>query len=204
MSEAAPSAKTPRYKRAMDLAVLAAAHLAALPLWALLWLAIPILILLDDGRPVFYRQRRVGKDGALFEVLKFRTMARGSDEDGPARTARDDPRVTRFGRLLRRTALDELPQVLNILRGEMSFVGPRALSAAECAELAERLPDFALRQAALPGLTGLAQVYNTGDDPERKLAYDLDYVRRRSPLLDAKLLALSAANTLRARWDRRA
>lgn len=204
MSEAAPSAETPRYKRAMDLAVLAAAHLAALPLWALLWLAIPILILLDDGRPVFYRQRRVGKDGAPFEVLKFRTMARGSDEDGPARTARDDPRVTRFGRLLRRTALDELPQVLNILRGEMSFVGPRALSEAECAELAERLPDFAQRQAVLPGLTGLAQVYNTGDDPERKLAYDLDYVRRRSALLDAKLLALSAANTLRARWDRRA
>ena len=203
MSEAAPSAETPRYKRAMDLAVLAAAHIAALPLWALLWVAIPVLIVLDDGRPVFYRQRRVGKDGALFEVLKFRTMTRGSDEDGPARTARDDPRVTRFGRLLRRTALDELPQVLNILRGEMSFVGPRALSAAECAELAERLPDFVQRQAVLPGLTGLAQVYNTGDDPERKLAYDLDYVRRRSPLLDAKLLALSAANTLRGRWDRR-
>ena len=187
----------------MDLAVLIVAHIVGLPLWALLWVGIPILILLDDGRPVFYRQQRVGRNGAVFEALKFRTMRRGSDVDGPARTAPDDPRVTRAGRVLRRTALDELPQVLCILRGEMSFVGPRALAAAEWEELAERLPGFEQRQAVTPGLTGLAQVYNVGDDPERKLAYDLEYVRRQSLPLDVRLLALSVANTVRGRWDRR-
>jgi len=107
------------------------------------------------------------------------------------------------GGLLRRTALDELPGILSILKRDMSFVGPRALFVEEQKVLEEQIPGFAQRQCMLPGLTGLAQVYDHADDAQGKLRYDLEYLDRMGPWLDAKLLIVSVLNTLGARWDRR-
>lgn len=199
--------RIPRYaglpKRLFDLAVFCGAHLILLPLWVVLWTVIPLLIIIDDGPPVFFRQRRVGRGGNVFTALKFRTMVRNADQIGPARTLPNDPRLTRMGKLLRATALDELPQVLNVLRGEMSFVGPRALSDKEVAIFQATMPGFAARLAILPGLTGLAQVYNKGDNVRVKLRYDLIYLKRMSLWLDIKLLLVSVFNSIRGAWDTR-
>ena len=174
-----------------------------LPLWLLLWGIIPILIWLGDRGPVFFRQERVGKEGQIITVLKFRTMHCGADSEGPAWTTEDDPRVTRVGKLLRRTALDELPELINICKGDMSLVGPRALDVEEHQALERQIPGFAKRLQVLPGLTGLAQVYDRVDKATDKFAYDLDYLHRMNPWLDIRILALSVRNTLAARWDKR-
>ncbi len=191
------------YKRPFDLTILVLAHLLLLPVWVLLWATIPLLIWLQDRGPVFYRQRRMGKGGRVFVVCKFRTMVLNADQLGPVWTVERDPRVTRIGRLLRRTALDELPQVLNIWKGEISLVGPRALDADEHRGLELEIPEFGERLRVRPGLTGLAQVYNRSDDARAKILFDLQYIRCMSPWLDLKLLFLSFINTLSARWDSR-
>lgn len=196
----------PRYngvpKRLLDLAVLLAAHLILLPIWLLLWGLIPLLILVDDGPPVFYRQRRIGRNRKALYVVKFRTMVRNADRIGPAWTKRGDTRLTRVGRLLRGTALDELPQLVHILRGEMSFVGPRALAEEEFRELEKEVPGFAKRLALRPGLTGMAQVYVDRDDASSKIAYDLKYAEEISLWLDMKLLFLSTWITTRGKWEK--
>lgn len=191
------------YKRWFDLIILGLAHALALPIWVLLWTFIPLLIWLGDRGPVFYKQKRVGRGGRVFTVLKFRTMVLDAERQGPAWTTAGDSRVTRVGRLLRRTALDELPEILNIWRGEMSLVGPRALDVEEEAALERQIPGFAARLQVLPGLTGLAQVYDPTDDALDKFRYDQEYLRRMGPWLDLKLLVISLRNTLVARWDRR-
>jgi lipopolysaccharide/colanic/teichoic acid biosynthesis glycosyltransferase len=192
-----------RYKRPFDLAILVGAHLVLAPLWLLLWVAIPVIIKLQDRGPIFYGQSRVGTNGRIFQVLKFRSMVPDADQIGPAWNVSDDARVTAFGRLLRKTALDELPQLLSILRGDMSFVGPKPLAVAEHEQLVATIPGFDKRIAVRPGLTGLAQVYNGRDESERKLELDLEYAQRMGLLLDVKLLLLSVRNTLLARWDTR-
>ena len=191
------------YKTAFDLTVLVLAHLLLLPVWVLCWIVIPILIWVADRGPVFYKQGRIGKNGKLFVVRKFRTMVPDAGVQGPAWTTEGDPRVTRVGRILRRMALDELPQTLNIWKREMSLVGPRALDVEEQRALEERLPGFNARLQILPGLTGLAQVYDHTDDDHSKLSYDMEYLKRMSPMLDLWLLVRSAINTLTGRWDRR-
>ena len=191
------------YKPWFDITILVLSHVLLLPLWVLLWIGIPLLIWLGDRGPVFYRQRRAGKEGKPFTVLKFRTMVLDADRQGPAWTIQGDPRVTPVGRLLRRTALDELPEMVNILKREMSFVGPRALDLEEQRTLEQQIPGFEKRLQAAPGLTGLAQVYNRGDDADNKFSYDLSYIDRMGPWLDVKLLVLSVRNTLGARWDQR-
>ena len=155
------------------------------------------------GGPVFYRQLRKGKDGQVFTVIKFRTMVPDADRRGPAWTRERDPRVTRVGRILRRTALDELPEILAIWKGEMSLVGPRALDLEEHEFLKQQIPDFAKRLQVLPGLASLAQIYDRTDDAYSKFSYDLDYLQRMSPWLDIGILILSLWNTLAARWDQR-
>ena len=191
------------YKRWFDLAILILAHLALLPVWIVLWTMIPLVIWLGDRGPVFYRQKRVGKGGRIFTMLKFRSMVTGADRDGPAWTTEGDPRVTRVGKLIRRTALDELPELLSILKGDMSFVGPRALAVEEHKELEERIPGFAQRLQVLPGLTGLAQIYDYSDTASDKLSYDQEYIRRMGVWLDIRLMVISVFNTLFGRWDRR-
>lgn len=191
------------YKVWFDLSILIIAHLSLLPLWLLLWTMIPVLIWLDDRGPIFFRQRRAGKDGRVITILKFRTMKPNADRMGPAWTTEGDTRITRMGRILRRTALDELPEILSIWKRDMSLVGPRALDVAEQTELEGLVPGFENRLCVLPGLTGLAQVKDRTDDANTKIRYDLEYLEKMGPWLDIRLIWLSVWNTISARWDNR-
>jgi lipopolysaccharide/colanic/teichoic acid biosynthesis glycosyltransferase len=191
------------YKRPFDLGLLLFGHVLLSPLWLLLWTLIPIAIWLEDRGPVFYRQRRAGKDGRVFIVHKFRTMVPDAELQGPAWTVQGDPRLTRVGRILRRTALDELPELWSVLNGDMSLVGPRPLNENEQNQLEDQIPGFRRRLMFRPGLTGLAQVYDPTDAAVDKLKYDLEYLEHASLWLDGKLILLSVLNSLGARWDRR-
>jgi len=191
-------------KRGFDLSLLVLSHFILFPLWIMLWTLIPLAIWIGDRGPIFYRQQRAGKGGRVFLVLKFRTMVPNAHLKGPAWTLDGDPRITSIGRVLRRTALDELPELLNIWKGDMSFVGPRALDLEEHKLLEQEIPCFGKRLQVLPGLTGPAQIYDQTDDANEKLRYDVEYIENMSPWLDARLLVLSVWNTLVGRWDRRA
>ena len=183
----------PGYKRPYDLAVIIAAGLALLPLWLLLWLMIPLTIRLGGRGPVFYTQERLGRDGRPFRIIKFRTMVRDAEEElGPVWALADDPRVTRLGALLRATRLDELPQVLNVLKGEMSLVGPRPERPELAARFEREIPGFSQRLRVLPGIAGLAHVYGDSfTEPRNRLRYDRLYLARMSPLLDTRIILLS-------------
>lgn len=195
----------PRYKRAFDLALLLTAHVLLLPVWIMLWILIVSAIWLDDRGPIFYRQVRLGLDGKRFVCLKFRTMVPDAEkETGPVWADGQDHRITRVGHMLRRTGLDELPQVVNILRGDMSFVGPRAERPELYDKFQREVPGFRERLRLRPGLTGLAQVsgeYNL--HPRLKLRYDLEYMASMSLWLDVRLVVSSVRNTLFGRWDMR-
>jgi lipopolysaccharide/colanic/teichoic acid biosynthesis glycosyltransferase len=193
-------------KRALDVTLSGAGLLASMPLWAL----VALLIKLEDGGPVFYDQERSGLKGVPFRVRKFRSMIRDAEARvGAVQATEHDPRVTRVGRFLRATAMDELPQLWNIFRGDMSFTGPRALRPGEIEtlgsgrmELLEDVPGFAERASVLPGLTGIAQIFAPRDIPRRlKFRYDLLYVRRQSFWLDVRLIALSFWITFRGTWE---
>jgi lipopolysaccharide/colanic/teichoic acid biosynthesis glycosyltransferase len=170
--------------RAFDLAIAAIALLVLSPFL----LAAAIWIKLGSRGPVIYRQRRVGLDGAEFELLKLRTMEMGSDPVGVGiAILRDDPRVTAAGRFLRRTSLDEVPNLLNVLRGEMAIVGPRPTIPAQ---VVDYTPHQKRRHEVLPGITGWAQVQGRAGIPwEERIELDVDYVDRRSAALDARILA---------------
>lgn len=193
------------YKRPLDLTILATAHIfpLLLPIWIVLWTLIPLLIWLEDRGPVFYKQKRVGKNEREFTLRKFRTMRGGQAEGEPTIPVTDhDPRVTRVGRFLRRTALDELPQILSILRGDMSFVGPRPMPPDFHQEFLNLNPEAYRRVLVRPGLSGLAQVYGTYDSGfADKLDYDLLYLEKMSLWLDCKLLIISVWKTLLGRWE---
>jgi sugar transferase (PEP-CTERM system associated) len=165
----------------------------------LLLLALPVMLLaavlirLESGGPVFYRQERVGLHGRTFNMLKFRSMRTDAEPDGQARWASPgDARVTRVGRFLRKRRIDELPQLLNVLRGHMSLVGPRPERPCFVHTLAQKLPHYGLRHSVKPGITGWAQVrfhYAASvDDAAQKLQYDLYYVKNQCLLLDLVIL----------------
>jgi lipopolysaccharide/colanic/teichoic acid biosynthesis glycosyltransferase len=143
-----------------------------------------------DRGPFLYRARRLGEGATIISVLKVRTMAVGAD--GPRLTGSGDPRVTRLGRVLRRYRIDELPQLINVFRGEMSFVGPRPERPQFVATLTEKIPFYGVRHSVKPGLTGWAQVrYTYGGNVEesvKKLEYDLYYVKNHTLLLDLLIL----------------
>jgi lipopolysaccharide/colanic/teichoic acid biosynthesis glycosyltransferase len=192
------------YKRPLDLGILVLAHVFLFPVWACVWALIPFLIWLEDRGPIFYRQPRVGKHEKVFSILKFRTLVPNADQIVRPWEVPNGPVVTRMGKLLRATALDELPQVLNILKGDMSFVGPRAMPLDEYEKFVKKLPELEYRLLATPGLTGLAQVYGKATrDIRNKLRYDLLYIRRMSLWLDVKLVLLSVWITLRGKWESR-
>ena len=199
-TNAAPAARG-GYKRPFDLVLLGLAVVVLAPLWALLVPAIVLAIRLDDGGPALYRQARLGRGGAVFAMLKFRTMVVEAEaETGPVWTAPGDARVTRVGRVLRRFHLDELPQAVNILKGEMSLVGPRPERPALAARIERDVPGFAARLRVRPGLAGLAQAEGAGwRDPALKLHYDNRYIAAMSPGLDLALCARCLARTLRPR-----
>jgi len=193
-------------KRLLDVLL----SLVGLILSAPIWVAISAAIWLESGAPILIFQERSGRGGKPFKSIKFRSMIRNADQFNFVEDLEDDPRVTRVGRLLRKTALDELPQLLNILRGDMSFVGPRALyPVIEDKEKIryrriEEIPGFTTRSSVRPGLTGLAQVYAPRDVPRRhKFRYDLIYVKKQSLWLDLKLIALSFWITFTGKWESR-
>ncbi len=194
-------------KRAFDVTLAAAGLAVSWPIW----LAVALAITLEDRGPVFFRQSRYGRGGVPFTALKFRSMVPEAGGQPATAARQDDARVTRVGRLLRKTALDELPQLWNILRGDMSFVGPRALAIAEVEVGGDgrsipqtALPGFAERHRVRPGLTGLAQVYASRDLARvKKYRFDRLYARRQSFWLDMRLVLLSFWITAMGRWERR-
>jgi lipopolysaccharide/colanic/teichoic acid biosynthesis glycosyltransferase len=198
--------KEPLLKRPFDVALAILMLVASAPGWAAVALAIKI----EDRGPIFYRQERWGRHRTRFQVLKFRSMVPSSDREFGVRQATvDDKRVTRVGRFLRATGLDELPQLINILRGDMSFVGPRALATDERNQDGvpihyDGTPGFSTRLLVRPGLTGLATIYLPKDASSLvKFRTDLLYVRRLSFWLDVRLVALSFWISFRGKWETR-
>jgi lipopolysaccharide/colanic/teichoic acid biosynthesis glycosyltransferase len=197
----------PVSKRAFDVILSGLGLLISAPVWLLCASAIK----LEDGGPVLYAQPRVGFNGRLFRALKFRSMVPDAEAGtGAVQATEDDPRVTRVGRVMRATAMDELPQLWNIFRGDMSFVGPRALRPEEVERSAggpvalSAVPGFTARCLVRPGLTGLAQIYAPRDARRRqKFRFDSLYVRRRSMALDLRLILLSFWISARGTWESR-
>ena len=170
--------------RAADLAIAGGTLLVASPLLALAAIAVK----LEDGGPVLYRQTRVGKDGTDFELLKLRTMVVGAETMGAGLAVdRGDPRITRSGRLLRKLSLDELPQLWNVVRGEMSIIGPRPTLRYQVEQYDERQRE---RLDVKPGITGWAQINGRAALPwADRIELDVWYVEHRSPRLDLRILA---------------
>jgi lipopolysaccharide/colanic/teichoic acid biosynthesis glycosyltransferase len=197
---------TPLSKRALDVCLSGIGLLVSSPIWLL----VAAIIRLEDGGAVFYRQERVGQGGRTFDALKFRSMRPDAESAGRAvQATRNDPRVTRIGRIMRATALDELPQLWNIFVGDMSFVGPRALRPQEVetngtGELLtiDEIPGGRERHRVKPGLTGIAQIFAPRDITRRnKFRYDRVYIRRQGFWFDVRLILLSFWITARGKWE---
>ena len=197
--------KTYKLKRPLDLLMIIAGLLFPLlwPLWFIVIFIIPLLIWVEDRGPIFYSQNRIGKNKKVFKVIKFRTMIPEAEKaSGAVWSTKDDPRITRIGHLLRRTALDEIPQLVNILKGEMSFVGPRAERPELHEKFSKEIPGFDKRLDVTPGLSGLAQINGSYDlDPKEKLVFDIDYSKKMSLFFDIKIIIVSVFNSISARWD---
>lgn len=171
---------------------------------AILLIMFPILaivMIMDDGLPIFYTQTRLGKGARVFEMIKLRTMIKNAEADGRARPAEEnDPRVTKVGNFLRRTRIDELPQFWDVLRGEMSIVGPRAERPELVAKYQKQIPFYRARLMVKPGITGWAQINygyaSTIEDTEIKLEYDLYYIKNRSILMDIVIILRTISTVL--------
>jgi lipopolysaccharide/colanic/teichoic acid biosynthesis glycosyltransferase len=195
-------------KRLFDIIVSGCGLLVFSPVAAIIALAIKM----EDGGPVLFVQERVGRHCAVFPAFKFRSMIVDAEKHtGAIQAVANDPRVTRVGRLLRATAFDELPQLFNIFRGDMSVVGPRPLRPGESDTTAagvmlplSAIPGYETRHRVRPGLTGVAQIYAPRDLPRNgKFRYDLLYLRRAGLWLDVRLILQSFWITVRGRWEHR-
>lgn len=195
-------------KRSFDVLLAGGGLIVSLPLWLLIAAAIK----LEDGGPVFFHQERVGLGGRVFRAHKFRSMVPDAErQTGAVQAVEDDARITRVGRILRDTAMDELPQLWNIFAGDMSFVGPRPLRPGEMETTGDgsmvplsAIAGYEERHRVRPGLTGLAQVYAPRDLPRTgKFRYDRLYQARASFWLDLRLILMSFAITFRGRWEHR-
>ena len=194
-------------KRAFDVTLATVGLVLSAPLWVLVAAAVRM----EDGGPVFFGQARYGRGGVPFTAWKFRSMVPDAGSQPAVAALAADPRVTRVGRVLRATALDELPQLWNILRGHMSVVGPRALAVSEVEVGGDgrsvpqhELPGFEERHRVRPGLTGLTQIYADRDlSRVRKYRLDRLYARRAGFALDLRLVLLSFWITVLGRWERR-
>jgi sugar transferase (PEP-CTERM system associated) len=175
-------------KRGIDVVVSLLGLILLLPVS----LAIAMAIKLSSSGPVFYQQDRVGEDGEVFRLLKFRSMGVDAEANGPVWAKVDDERVTRVGRIIRKLRLDEIPQMINVLKGEMSFVGPRPERPVFVEQLKEEIPFYSQRHAIRPGITGWAQIcYPYGasvEDSMEKLKYDLYYIKHMSLVLDVIII----------------
>ena len=191
------------YKTLFDLTILTCSHVVLAPIFVILWIFIPTAIWLEDRGPVFYTQNRLGKNGKLFKLYKFRSMIPDAEkETGAVLAADNDLRVTRVGKFIRKRALDELPQVINLWKGDISLVGPRPERPELMHDIVGVLPLYVERLIVKPGLTGIAQVYGRyATNPRHKLMYDRIYIREMNPILDIKLLVYSVLLTLKAKWQ---
>lgn len=181
-------------KRIMDLV----GGLIGVGIFLLLLPPVALLIFLDDGFPILYRQERLGQSARPYKIIKFRTMVKDAEQNGEAQWAReDDARVTRIGRFLRRTHLDEFPQFINVLKGEMSLVGPRSERPSLVQQLQKEVPFYRARLLVKPGVTGWAQVNygypETVEETVDKLEYDLFYIKNRTILLDLRIILATPA-----------
>ncbi len=208
MPRTIPVRPIPWAKRALDIGLSGIGLLVSAPIWAVL----AALIKFEDGGPIFFGQERVGEGGQLFLTWKFRSMiANAEAKVGALQASEHDPRVTRIGRIMRVSAMDELPQLWNIFRGDMSFVGPRALRPGEIETggssrhvAMEEIPGYVERHTVRPGLTGVAQIFARRDVPRRhKFKYDRIYVANQSFWLDVRLILLSFWITFRGKWETR-
>ena len=199
LTEASPARRRDVVLRALDVFLSLLFLLVSLPLS----IPIALLILATSGRPLFYRGERVGRGGRVFEMLKFRTLRRGAEDRlgpylGGELVRRTEAETTAVGAWLRKTQLDEIPQLLNVLRGDMSLVGPRPIRPRFFEELAAELPAYWQRLVVRPGLTGFAQIrrgYETS--MAEKLAHDLEWIADRSVPLYLRTLAVTAVRVLR-------
>lgn len=194
-------------KRALDFILALISLFISLPLWVIFSLT----IWLEDKGPIFYLQARAGKDGRIFQCIKFRSMiAEAENISGPLQAKENDARITKIGKILRKIAMDELPQLWNILKGEISFVGPRALPLEE-KEVGDNItrsvydfPDFNYRCKVRPGLTGVAQIFAPRDlRRDKKFKYDIWYIKNQGFWLDIYIIILSFLITFRGRWETR-
>jgi lipopolysaccharide/colanic/teichoic acid biosynthesis glycosyltransferase len=183
-------------KRVIDVV----AVILTLPLWILLWGIVWVVVKIDSSGPAIYSQERVGRNGSTFTLYKFRTMVRDAERDGPQFTSEDDPRITRTGRFLRKSRLDEIPQLWNVLMGDVAVVGPRPERPVFVDQFSRTIPFYDSRLLIRPGVTGWAQVhygYADGEaDTVEKLTYDLYYVKHSSLWLDVHILGMSVWTVL--------
>lgn len=186
-------ARMPLAKRLLDIAVTGPTLLLLSPFLA----AVAICIKLDNKGPVLFRQKRYGLGGAIFEVYKFRSMTHQPNADFVQAT-KHDARITRVGAFIRRTSIDELPQLINVLKGEMSLVGPRPHPLSLDDDFKQRIPDFMQRYAATPGITGLAQIQGfrgetkTLQDMQNRFEHDIQYIKSRNLMMDIRIIVKTA------------
>lgn len=179
------------FKNMFDLVIALVITVCILPIL----LIIAIAIALNDGLPIIYKQKRLGLNGKGFEIFKFRTMVKNADKLGPLKTEAGDRRVTKIGSKLRSLSLDELPQIINVIRGDMSFIGPRPDIYIEYDKLTD---EEKLRASIRPGITGFAQVNGRSSlTQEQRMSFDLDYVNNCSFLLDLRILIKTVVKVLR-------
>ena len=184
-------------KRALDLVIASVALIVCMPVM----LVIALLIKLTSRGPILFKQERVSFDGSRFHIVKFRTMYLDAERDGPGWTTPGDDRVTPLGRILRSLSLDELPQLFNVLRGDMSIVGPRPERPVYIKEFRQRIPRYMLRHKVPAGITGWAQVHGWRGDTsiDKRIEYDLYYIENWSLLLDIKIVFMTLVNGFRNR-----
>jgi len=178
------------FKRVMDIVCSLLGLVVAAPLLALT----AVIIKVTSPGPVFFKQERVGKDGTTFNIYKFRTMGADAEKyTGPVWAQENDPRVTLAGRILRKSHVDEIPQLINVLKGEMAIVGPRPERPVFVNDLVKKIPDYKKRLNVKPGITGLAQVWHrydeTIEDVKKKIKYDLLYIKEMCVLTDLRIMA---------------
>jgi lipopolysaccharide/colanic/teichoic acid biosynthesis glycosyltransferase len=178
-----------------------------LSLAAPICLVISAIILLQDGKPIIFTQKRVGKDGKIFSLFKFRTMIKDAEKKtGAVFAGKDDPRITAFGRFLRVSRLDEIPQLVNVLRGDMSLIGPRPERPEFTNDFVKQIPFYDKRLHVKPGVTGWAQVRfpyaSSLDDTRKKLEYDLFYIKNRSISMTLSILFQTVAVVFTGRGAR--
>lgn len=183
------------FKRVMDFLIC----LVAFPFFCIIWLFVAIAIKIEDGGPVFYMAERIGKDSKLLMMYKFRSMKVNAENilnaDGSTYNAKDDPRVTKVGKFLRETSIDELPQIINVLKGEMSIIGPRS---SEWYTVDTYLPDEIDKMKVRPGITGYTQAYYRNSmSPREKRVLDAWYANNVSFSLDVKIFFKTIASVLK-------